>query len=396
MLPTVWQALLLKPSLTHLTIRSSSCRSPRPVALVPALPNLKSLKLYDIDPLCYGDDISVLIRDAKNLEDLKLIWNPRMREMCEPSVTLGAFFGPLIAAGKGAPLRKMTLKNLYVLCDTVLAELAGVIPLEEMTFMNSVAGPGDDADTIFFEQTWRAPTPCTTHSLKMLRIDKTSRQQIHYCSTNLGLERLYLVGPLNSGKTNGNSSKLPPPFPISPASSVNSQPSDATMVGLKEDYLDAIIKYQGPTLRHLLLMPYWRLTLDEIALIVSSCPNLEQLGMGFEFDNLLHLRRLMPFLSKLTAIRFLDNADDPTFSEKVKELDENGSYEEKLASLSQDSDWSIKWMGLGDLVFEFGKLEQHVVDSADGPVIVDRRQVRRRPFRAAQHVEIFGMDSSEV
>lgn len=387
---------MLKSSLTHLTIRYPSRRTPQPIALVPPLPNLKSLKLYDIDPLCYGDDVSLLIRNAKKLEDLKLIWNPRMREACEPSVSLGAFFNQMTAAGSGPHLRKLAFKNLYVTNDATLATHIMNVWLEEFTFINSVAGAGDDADSVFFEHTWRPPTVCPVPNLKMLRTDKISRQQVSYLSFSTGLERVYLVGPARSSRTNGILPKNPAPFPNSPASSTNSPPSDVAMISLKDEYLDAITKYHGATLRHLLLMPYWRLTPDDIALIVRHCPNLEQLGIGVEFANFLNLRLLVPFLPKLTAIRILDNPDDPTFSDKMKELDEHGGHEEKLGSSTQNSDWSVKWMGLGDLLFEIGGMEEHLADSNDGPVKVSRRRVWKRSFSAAQHIEIFGLDSLEV
>lgn len=396
MLPTVWQGLVLKSSLTHLTIRYPSRRTPQPIALVPPLPNLKSLKLYDIDPLCYGDDVSLLIRDAKKLEDLKLIWNPRMREACEPSVSLGAFFGQMVAAGSGAPIRKLAFKNLYAINDATFADHAFKMYLEEFTFINSIAGAGDEADAAFFEHTWRPATISPAPNMKMVRTDKVTRQHVSYLNSSPGLERLYLVGPPRTNRINGISFKNPAPFPNSPASSTNSSPTDAATISLKDEYLDAMIKHHGSTLRHLLLMPCWRLTSDEIAVIVRHCPNLEQLGIGVEFCNFFNLRLLVPFLPKLTAIRILDNPDDPTFSDKMKELDENGGHEEKLGTSTQNSDWSIKWMGLGDLLFEIGEMEEHLVDSDEGPVKVNRRRVWKRPFSAAQHVEIFGLDSLEV
>ena len=396
MLPTVWQGLVLKSSLTHLTIRYPSRRIPQPIALVPPLPNLKSLKLYDIDPLCYGDDVSLLIRDAKKLQDLKLIWNPRMREACELSVSLGAFFGQMVAAGSGAPIRKLAFKNLYAINDGTFAELVIKWHLEEFTFINCIAGAGDQAEEAFLEHTWRPVTHCPVPNMKMVRTDKVTRQQVSYLSNSTGLEKLYLVGPPRINKINGNSLRNSIAFPNSSASSTNSSPSDAVVISMKDEYLDAIIKRHGSTLRHLLLMPCWRLTSDEIAVVVRHCPNLEQLGVGAEVCDFPSLRLLVPFLPQLTAFRILDNPDDPAFSEKMKELNENGSEEEKIGSSTQSSDWSIKWFGLGDLLFEIGELEEQVVDSDEGPVKINRRRVRKRPFSAAQHVEIFGLDSLEV
>lgn len=399
MLSTVWQGLVSKPNLTHLTIRFPSRRTPQPIAVVPPLPNLRSLKLYDIDPLCYGDDVSLLIRDSKKLEDLTLIWNPRMREVREPSVSLSSFFASTINGGVGPPIRRLALKNLYVINDAPFAELVMKPKLEELTFINSVAGAGDDADSVFFEPTWRPPTVCPVPNLKVVRTDKVTRQQMVFMSSSFGLESLYLVGPPRThGKTtNGFLSKSPATLaPYSPASSTNSPPSDAATINLKEEYLSVIIKHHGPTLRHLLLSPYWRLTLDEIALIVRHCPNLEQLAIGVESCIFFRWRLLVPFLSKLTAVRLLDHPDDPNFLNQMKELEEDESYAEQLGSATQSSDWSVKWMGFGDALFEFGKMEEHFVESEEGPVKVGRRRVWKRPISAGQYVEIFGLDSYEI
>ena len=396
MLPTVWQGLALKSSLTHLTIRYPSRRIPQPIALVPPLPNLKSLKLYDIDPLCYGDDVSLLIREAKKLQDLKLVWNPRMREACEPSVSLGAFFGQIVAAGSGPPIRKLTFKNLYAINDSTFAQHPFKMHLEEFTFINSVAGACDEADAAFFEHTWRPVPVRPAPNMKMVRTDKVTRLQVGYLSNSTGLEKLYLVGPPRVNSINSISLQNSIAFPNSPASSGNSSPTDAAVMSLKDEYLDAIIKHHGSTLRHLLLMPCWRFNSDEIAVIVRRCPNLEQLGIGIDVCDLPNLRLLVPFLPKLTVFRILDNPDDPAFSEKMKEIDGDGGHEEKLRNSTQSSDWSIKWLGLGDLLFEIGELEEDVVESDEGPLYLNRRRVWKRPLSAAQHVEIFGLDSLEV
>lgn len=354
------------------------------------------MKLYDIDPLCYGDDVSLLIRDAKKLQELKLIWNPRMREACEPSVSLNAFFGQMVAAGSGAPIRKLTFKNLYAINDTTFSEQVLKMHLEEFTFINSVAGAGDEADAAFFEHTWRMIPIRPAPNMKMVRTDKVTRQQVGYLSNSTGLEKLYLVGPPRINRINGISLRNLTAFPNSPASSTNSSPSDTAVISLKDEYLDAIIKHHGSTLRHLLLMPCWRLTSDEIAVIVRHCPNLEQLGIGVDFCDMPNLRLLVPFLPKLTAFRILDNPDDPSFSDKMKQLDEDEGHQEKLTASTQSSDWTIKWLGLGDLLFEISELEEYLVDSDEGPVKINRRRMWKRPFSAAKHVEIFGLDSLEV
>lgn len=398
MLPTVWQGLAQKATLTHLTIRFPSLRHPRPITLVPPIPNLKSLKIYDIDPLCYADDVSLLFLEAKKLEDLKLIWSPRMRDAREPSVSLGSFFGKLMAAEHNLPVKRIAIKNLYTLENHACKKVLDNSSLEEITFINSVGGSADDPGTAFFDRGWR-PQIDELPNVKMLRTNKISRSQSEFLRNIKGLERIYLIGPQRpsrgrNGSGDGSESDSTP-FPNSPASSTNSPSNDCTTHNLKDEYLEAITKYHGKTLRHLLLMPQWRLSPDDIALIVRQCPDLEQLGIGVEYANFTNLRLLVPFLSKLTTIRLLDNPDDKAFADKMKELANNGSHEQKIGSESNHQDWKVKWMEIGDLLFEVGKIELQF-GPGDGPKGVWRRPVWRRPLGAANHVEIFGMNSMDI
>lgn len=398
MLPTVWQGLAQKGGLTHLTIRFPSLRHPRPVTLVPPIPDLRSLKIYDIDPLCYADDVSLLFLEARKLEDLKLIWSPRMREAREPSISLSKFLGKLAAAEHNLPLKRIAIKNLYTLEYTECQKIFDASTLEEITFINSVGGAADDPGTAFFDRSWR-PQSDELPSLKMLRTNTIGRRQTEFLRSLKGLERIYLLGPQKSSREHnragGGSESSSTPFPNSPVSSTNSPSNDYTTQNLKDEYLEAITKNHGKTLRHLLLMPQWRLSSDDIALIVRQCPNLEQLGIGVEYANFMNLRLLAPFLSKLTAIRLLDNPDDKAFADKMKELADDGSHEQKIGSETKNQDWKIKWMEIGDSLFEVGKIEQQF-GPEDGPKGVWRRPVWRRPLEAAKHLGIFEMDSEDV
>ena len=399
MLPTIWQSLAQKTNLTHLTIRFPSQRHPLPITLVPPIPNLKSLTIYDIDPLCYADDVSVLFLEAKKLEDVKLIWSSRMREAREPSVSLDTFFGKLVAANHSLPLKRSVVKNLYAINNQACSSAFDVKTMEEITVINSVGGGDDDPGSAFLDRFWRPSEVDLMPRLKMLRTDKVSRQQYQFLRSTGGLERLYLIGPkrpserqIRSGDVSRSSST---PLPNSPVSSINSPSNDSTTLSLKDEYLDAITKNHGKTLRHLLLMPQWRLSSEDIALIVRQCPNLEQLGIGVEFANFMNLRLLVPFLNNLTAIRLLDNPDDKAFSDKMKELDDDGNHEQKIGSESVTQDWKVRWLEMGDLLFEIGKSELHFTPE-DGIKGTWRRPVWKRPLEAAEHVEIFGMDSLKV
>lgn len=390
MLPTMWQGLATKSTLTDLTVRFPSQRHGRPVVLVPPMPNLKSLKLYDIDPLCYADDVSLLLMEAKKLEELKLIWSPRMRDAREPSISLDSFFSKLIAAPYTLPIKRIAIKNLYTINNTMCSNVFDCTTMEEVAFINSVGGSGEDAISAFLDYSWRLPKVDHMPNLKIIRVDKVARQQLEYIREIKALEKVYLIGPKKPLKGQGSESGILPNSP--PSTSMNSPIHDCSMQSLKDEYLETLAKYHGKSLRHLLLMPQWRLSADDIALIVSQCPNLEQLGLGVEFANLSSLRLLIPFLDNLTALRLLDNPEDRSFAEKMSITKHEDCHE----MMGNEMLGKLQWIEVAGMLFEVGNRElQHDGPATDGNEVW-RSQVWKRPLGAADQVEIFGLDSYEV
>lgn len=74
---------------------------------------LRKFKATDIDPLCYPDDISMLLLGSKKLEDLRLHFSPRMRREAECSLNLDTFFGRCLRAGYSIPLKHLGMQNFY-------------------------------------------------------------------------------------------------------------------------------------------------------------------------------------------------------------------------------------------------------------------------------------------
>ena len=60
--------------------------------LIFILQSLAILTIYNIDPLCYADDVSVLLLESKNSRELNMIWNPRMEDVREPSILVYLFW----------------------------------------------------------------------------------------------------------------------------------------------------------------------------------------------------------------------------------------------------------------------------------------------------------------
>ena len=406
MLPTIWQGLAQKSSLTKLTVKFSTGRHPRPVTLVPPIPNLEYLHVFDIDPLCYIDDISLLLLGSKKLRDLKLHWSPRMRQAHEPSTHQSAYWGRCSAAQYSMPLRSIAIQNLYSRHDPNTGHVVDHSTLQEVTFLNSTAGLEDpDGATAFIDNSWRKSDECLPTQLKSARFDKVSRQQCDFISRITGLEKLYLIGPHVDPRATT-------PFPRSPASNSSSPSStDISKLGaLKDEYISAITRNHGSTLKNLLLLPQWRLTNDDIATIVRHCPKLEQLGIGVEVASFEHLRLLMPFLSNLTSLRLLANPDDPAFVHTMREYDEQGLHTEKIGQETVNAEWSrLKYLELGadDMIFELGERalvsghDKHCVDKeycANGGKHnqIWRRPVKRRKGEDLKHIDIWKMDSLDL
>ncbi len=321
-----------------------------------------------------------------------------MREERELSTHESAYFGRCATAGYSIPLQTIAIQNLYTYHDISGCKLFDHSLVQEVTFLNSTGGLGDDPGTAFVTQNdWHKIDDDPPSNLKSLRVDKVSRPQCMFIETVKGLERLYLIGPQSSQgrRFKGTTPSDVTPLPNSPASSYSSPSSidNPTVMALKDDYIETITKKHGSTLKHLLLLPQWRLTDDDIALIVRNCPNLEQLGIGAEFSNFQHLRLLVPFLKNLVALRILSSPDDSGFVNKMRELDDRGMHEKRLSE--ETARWNLtklRYIELGgeDLIFEIGKRE--VGKGKAGY----KKVVKKKAWGEVRDLAIWAMDCHEI
>ncbi|KAI4258619.1 MAG: hypothetical protein LQ352_001154 [Teloschistes flavicans] len=345
--------------------------------------------LYDvsnIDPTYYGDDISHLLARSRNLRELSLIWSPRMREAGEPSIHLGSLFGKV---EQPLTLTKVAVKNLYHHDEGWCARYYDPSNIEEITFINSSESHDDKTASAFIDFKL-CHTIISLPRLKLIRGDRASRQSVEVLAKTKGLEKIYLIGPRTKDKTENDCT-----VPQSPISNGSSPPGSLSSNVLRDEHIETITQNHGQTLRHLLLPPQWRLTSENIALIVRNCPNLEQLAFGADFDKFSNLRLLVPFLPKIFALRLLDNPDNSEFRDKMHELDD-GKHEKIIGSSTSAREWSkIRWMELADLLFEIGKVEP--TEDPDSPGKMSyRRSVRKRDREAVKDVDIWRMDSLDI
>ncbi|KAJ5279654.1 hypothetical protein N7478_005026 [Penicillium angulare] len=331
MLDTVYAGLIQLPRLHSLTIRFPSTRHPQPTHVLPPMPHLRALKITDIDPLCYPDDISTLLWKSKKLRDLRLHWSPRMRIAQEPSVSVHDYFRKAIAARQPLSLRRISFQNMYAFHSEEFNIAFDPTMMEDVSFLSGTDSFG--LTNTFVENSWPVVPPHKQLRIKSFRVDAVSKRNAEFLGNFKGLERIYFVNVtpdnpdyLNSPRPASNpaTSALTPPisehhnFNLPNSTAANSPATLQSPVGQpnpvlsgRDSYLSNITMNHGASLRHLLLSSKWPLSTAMIARLVHSCPNLEQLALATDVSSMESVGMLVPFLRKLVAIRLLIPAGSP-------------------------------------------------------------------------------------
>ncbi|PWY94140.1 hypothetical protein BO94DRAFT_621581 [Aspergillus sclerotioniger CBS 115572] len=314
MLETVYVGLARLPKLTALTLRFPSSRHPRPTIVIPPMPHLRYLKITDIDPLCYPDDISTLLWKCRKLRELNMHWSPRMRNAQEPSVMVHDYFRKCIAAKQPLSIKKLGLQNLYALHTEDFNRAVDNSTVEEVTVLNN-SGAELSMNT-FVDSTWPS-APVFRIRIKSMRQDAVSRKHADFLNNFTGLERLYFVNAtlnpnddINSPRPLTSNTVLTPPASDLSRSASNGSfttcsNSPSLHASTRDLYLNNITMNHAATLRHLLLPARWPLSAPTVARLVHASPQLEQLGFATEFSDLEALGLLLPFLRNLKALRLL-------------------------------------------------------------------------------------------
>jgi hypothetical protein len=410
-LHTVYQGLVARTSLASLTIRCQTRRTPRPTTIIPPLPNLKTLVVYDIDPLCYPDDVSLLILGSKKLENLKLHWNPRMRASGEESVNLLSIFGRCIAAKYSIPLKRLAIYNLYT--RFVGDDFKDVVNHEtqtEITVINSMGS--SDPITVFTDDSWRVnnnhPTP---HNLKMFRTDNADKEGSVVLGKFKGLERMYFVNnrrDKNAAKSDSTVATPTTPSTMTPSNLPSGTTSASGTPNMTEhrcrtvgsEYL-AVIQTNHRTMRHLLLSDRWQLSDDALFRLCQACPDLAQLGFACTVPPLESLRQILGLMPKLWAMRLLIrpgsdfHAVDPEMHLFAIATEFWRPEYKNLRYISMGEDLIFK---LGGVYFPpKGKAREEEGDGNSmnakrrGPI----RRVEIVSRESVSWIEIWGMDSTE-
>ena len=375
--------------------------------------HLRSLTITDIDPLCYPDDIAMILFASPRLDTMKLHWSPRMRDVSEPSTQLHSYFRHNIAAKKKLKLREMGFYNLFALTSPEIEDIIDHSALQSMTLLNAFGA--DDSEgtkstlTTFLDSSWARP-PGDLVQLKSMRFDKMNRKFANHLSSLYGLEKIYLVNARHTPPQNGHYAP-PDPSPTS-ASTPSSNPSSETTPStrtasnnaVRDLCIDVIISNHGPTLKHLILPDRWPLPNKIVARLFSACPNITQLAIALEFkDSFSGMRMLLPFLKKIRAVRILNPTAGLESQEHAKKFEcmvstEDEEHEEHIGrELAGDEFPHLKYIGIGWKVWELGGLHEKLIVNEDGQEeMVVRRRAKRIGRDAVKDVEIWNLDSLDV
>ncbi|EDN05875.1 conserved hypothetical protein [Histoplasma mississippiense (nom. inval.)] len=309
MLQTVYQGLAQLPRLKSLTVRFPSSRHPRPTIVIPAMPHLRALKITDIDPLCYPDDLSTLLYQSKKLRELRLHWSPRMQEAQEASVNFTDYFRKCIAAKSPVKLKKVAFQNLYSLHREEIMSGIDYSGLEDLTVFTA---PFDTMS--FVENSW--PMPNWVLNLKSIRFDRLEKRSCELLGNLEGLEKFYLVTGIRSPGDYRNSPKhfslesstilTPDSSPAGrrrSASANDRTPSSISNIDnfipqasptvlnfplhVRDPLFQVITSGLGSTLRHLLLPSRWTLPPHLIARLPPEI-NARSIAEVVDMDDCIH------------------------------------------------------------------------------------------------------------
>jgi hypothetical protein len=413
-LSTLYQGLVARSAtLTSFTLRCQTQRIPRPTTMISPMPNLRSLVVYDIDPLCYPDDISLLLLGAKKLENLKLHWNPRMRDAGEESVNLMTIFGRCITAQSNIPIKRLGIYNLYTrFIGDGFDKVIDPTHQEEITIFNCMGS--SDPMTVFLDDGWRVMSnrPISPH-LKLFRTDHRDKDTAVMLSKFTGLERFYIVSRRGKDSSKSNSSVATPTTPSAAntgatngASSAFATPvpSDGQSQGIGSEYL-AVIQSCHHTMRHLLLSEHWLIPDAALFKLCQSCPDLEQLGFRCGIPPLESLREIVKLVPKLWAIRMLLRAGTE-FAETVANMDPEMHTFVMATEFWKPEYRNVKYIGLGDkLIYKLGDVVFPPKNARNTTQTPDNSMNARRagPFRkmelvsreSVNWIEIWGMDTMD-
>ncbi|KAF2486086.1 hypothetical protein BDY17DRAFT_315053 [Neohortaea acidophila] len=363
-LKTMYQGLGAHATLTSLTIKFPKSRSPRPTVIIPPMANLRVFKALDIDPLCYPDDISVMLLHSRKLEDLRLHFVPRIRQQAESLLNLTTYFGRCATAGHKLPLKHFALQNFYGPNDQMVDFMLNEKTCKSVSMLDAFGGMSGGPMNKFYDDTWKQIPQDVKAFWPISRCNEPAEQHVRMLTNATSHEQFYVVSSRVAKAASSPTST--PSAPHTPAKTPTLPSPDVVELG--KQYLNVLGSHHGKTLRNLLLSDQWILGGDEIKTLVQQCQHLEQLGLAVEGAELRpSLSLILASLPKLRALRILNGevVEQAAGQLGITQRD-IGHLVEKVGAKQ------FRYLGLGDRVFEISLVDD------------------------VQHVEIWGLDYLDI
>jgi hypothetical protein len=366
--------------------------------------------LANLDPLCYNDDVSVLIAEAENLKTLKLHWSPRMRQEREPSVNISTYFGRIAASARKLTLENLSMANLFSRNDAALAEAIAFDKLVFITFINCM--DMDDPSTVFMDKTWdiRGSSVLLT-SLRKIRTDRVSARSSQGLLNARGMTDVYLVNsrvrsgsatPLKSSESPSvqqpdvsmqNQDERQGSNPVSPDSPAgqSSQQQSQRLVSRASDFIAALVTSHADTVERLLLRDSWVLGRDVILPLLSSCRQLKQVAFAVSEPSPRLMRECLTAAPGLEVLWLLLAPE----AEPWRPVGFDPGVHEDMMSIetAREEYRRLRWLGMGSRFLRLGGMVR--VEGVSGL----RRAVRvvgQDDSELREEVDVFRMNGAEL
>ncbi|KAF2216451.1 hypothetical protein CERZMDRAFT_64873 [Cercospora zeae-maydis SCOH1-5] len=393
-LKTLYQGLACHNTLTSLTLRFPTTRVPRPSVIVPPMANLRAFKALDIDPLCYPDDLSMLFLGSKKLEDVRMHFSPRMRAEAESTMTLSQFFGRCYKADYKLRVKHFALQNWFGQNVLNLDQILDKETCRSATFIDTFGG--NDPRTVFVDKTWHAVPQDLDIPVDRVRINELAPRHVDIMRKQIiGLKALCLISNAKRQKTgydpSSNATGHKPPTPDGDTVHSPYDPNkDREWISLGPEYIRTLGDYHGGTIKLLLLSDLWAVPREDLAYLVRTCPQLEQLGIGLDDAHHDSIRLFGPFLPNLKCIRILEN-------EQLRQHLALYPHEHRIHRMSQElvtrSPLKLEFICLGDFCYRIGGL---IEAQQENGTIELQRQVTLVDKGEAMKYEIWHLDALDI
>ncbi|KAM3422947.1 hypothetical protein BST61_g430 [Cercospora zeina] len=402
-LKTLYQGLACHNTLTSLTLRFPSTRVRRPSVIIPPMANLRAFKALDIDPLCYPDDLSMLFLGSKKLEDVRMHFSPRMRAEAESTMTLGQFFGRCYKADYKLRVKHFAIQNWFGQNVLKFDQIFDKETCRSATFIDTFGG--NDPRTVFVDETWHAVPHDLDAPLDRVRLNEVAPRHVDIMrNQSIGLKALYLISNAKRHKTGytpasnptgytpaSNATDAEPPTRNGDAMySLYDPTKDPEWISLGKEYVRTIGDNHGGTIKHLLLSDLWAVPREDLAYLVRTCPQLEQLGIGLDDAHHESIRLFGPFLPNLKCIRILEN-------EQLRQHFALYTHEHRIHGMSQElvtrSPLQLEFICLGDFCYRIGGL---IEVQQDNGLVELRRQITLVDKSEAVKYEIWHLDALDI